>query len=171
MIHPNMATMLAFAFTDLNIDQKLLDKAFREAVDDSFNMITVDGDTSTNDTCLLLATGASGAPRIGRVGDRRLKSFSAALDKVMLDLAQQVVRDGEGASKFITLCVSGAESDASARRIGSGSPVVRCSAIIPGSPAATAASTPRIASSTRSTVASAPIRRRSICANARHCTM
>jgi glutamate N-acetyltransferase/amino-acid N-acetyltransferase len=117
MIAPDMATMLGFIVTDANIHPTVLRALLGLHVRTTFNSVTVDGDTSTNDTCLLFATGASGAPRIGRVGDRRLKDFSAALDKVMLDLAHQLVRDGEGASKFVRITVDGASSPASARKL------------------------------------------------------
>ncbi|OYX30677.1 MAG: bifunctional ornithine acetyltransferase/N-acetylglutamate synthase [Brevundimonas subvibrioides] len=117
MIAPDMATMLAFIVTDADIHPTVLRALLGLHVRTTFNSVTVDGDTSTNDTCLLFATGTSGAPRIGRVGDRRLKAFSAALDKVMLDLAHQLVRDGEGASKFVRITVEGAASPASARKL------------------------------------------------------
>ena len=117
MIAPDMATMLAFIVTDADIHPNVLKALLGLHVRTTFNSVTVDGDTSTNDTALLFATGTSGAPRIGRVGDRRLKSFSAALDKVMLDLAHQLVRDGEGATKFVKVTVDGAASPASARKL------------------------------------------------------
>ena len=117
MIAPDMATMLGFIVTDAAISPAVLRALLGLHVRTTFNSVTVDGDTSTNDTCLLFATGASGAPRIGRVGDRRLKDFSAALDKVMLDLAHQMVRDGEGARKFVRVTVDGAASPASARKL------------------------------------------------------
>lgn len=117
MIAPDMATMLAFIVTDAAIAPSVLRALLGLHVRTTFNSVTVDGDTSTNDTCLLFATGASGAPRIGRVGDRRLKGFSAALDKVMLDLAHQLVRDGEGATKIVRVTVDGAASPASARKL------------------------------------------------------
>jgi len=117
MIAPDMATMLAFIVTDAAIHPNVLRALLGVHVRSTFNSVTVDGDTSTNDTCLLFATGASKAPRIGRVGDRRLKAFSAALDTVMLDLAHQLVRDGEGASKFVRISVNGAASPASARKL------------------------------------------------------
>ena len=117
MIAPDMATMLAFIVTDAAIAPPVLRALLGLHVRTTFNSVTVDGDTSTNDTCLLFATGASGAPRIGRVGDRRLKDFSAALDRVMLDLAHQLVRDGEGATKFVRVTVDGAASPASARKL------------------------------------------------------
>ena len=117
MIAPDMATMLAFIVTDADISPAVLRALLGLHVRTTFNSVTVDGDTSTNDTALLFATGASGAPRIGRVGDRRLKEFSAALDRVMLDLAHQLVRDGEGATKFVRVTVDGAASPASARKL------------------------------------------------------
>ncbi len=117
MIAPDMATMLAFIATDAAISPAVLRALVGLHVRTTFNSVTVDGDTSTNDTCLIFATGQSGAPRISRVGDRRLKDFSVALDKVMLDLAHQLVRDGEGATKFVRITVDGAASPASARRL------------------------------------------------------
>ncbi len=117
MIAPDMATMLAFIVTDADIHPGVLRAMLGLHVRTTFNSVTVDGDTSTNDTCLLFATGASRAPRIGRVGDRRLKDFSRALDGVMLDLAHQLVRDGEGATKFVKVTVDGAASPASARKL------------------------------------------------------
>jgi glutamate N-acetyltransferase/amino-acid N-acetyltransferase len=117
MIAPDMATMLAFIVTDAAIAPPVLRALLGLHVRTTFNSVTVDGDTSTNDTCLLFATGASGAPRIGRVGDRRLTDFSRALDRVMLDLAHQLVRDGEGATKFVKVTVEGAASPASARKL------------------------------------------------------
>jgi len=128
MIAPNMATMLAFVFTDAAIAPGALHVLLSAAVDRSFNSITVDGDTSTSDTLLLFATGASGHATIVDAGDPRLNDFRARLDEVMLDLAHQVVRDGEGATKFVTVAVSGAEHDAAARRIGlsiANSPLVK----------------------------------------------
>jgi len=117
MIAPDMATMLAFIVTDAAISPPVLRALLGLHVRTTFNSVTVDGDTSTNDTALIFATGASTAPRIARVGDRRLKAFSAALDKVMLDLAHQLVRDGEGATKFVRVTVDGAASPASARKL------------------------------------------------------
>jgi glutamate N-acetyltransferase/amino-acid N-acetyltransferase len=103
MIHPDMATMLGFVTTDAAIPRAALQKALRRAVDASFNRISVDGDTSTNDTVLLLANGAAGAPP--------LTPFQEALDHVCLELAKMIVRDGEGVSKFVTVNVRGASSD------------------------------------------------------------
>jgi glutamate N-acetyltransferase/amino-acid N-acetyltransferase len=118
MIAPDMATMLSFLFTDAKLPANILQKLLQWANSQSFNCITVDGDTSTSDTVLLAATGQG--PKHGKVtayGDKRLASFKAALLSVMQDLAKQVVRDGEGASKFITITVSGAASARAARQI------------------------------------------------------
>ena len=117
MIAPDMATMLAFVFTDAAIEGPALQKLLAAANDRSFNAITVDSDTSTSDTVLLCATGRAGNAPIATAGNRRLAGFKRALDTVMLDLAHQIVRDGEGATKFITITVSGAASKRAARRI------------------------------------------------------
>jgi glutamate N-acetyltransferase/amino-acid N-acetyltransferase len=117
MIAPDMATMLSFVFTDAAIAAPVLQGLLSAAVVDSFNAVTVDGDTSTSDTLLLFATGKSGAPRIDDPANPRLGAFRAALDAVTLDLARQVARDGEGARKFVEVTVEGAVSKASARRI------------------------------------------------------
>jgi len=117
MIAPNMATMLAYVFTDVAIAPDLLDQILREATDHSFNAITVDSDTSTSDTLMVFATGGSGMAMITCADDPRLPEFAAALNRVCLDLALQVVKDGEGASKFVTIKVNGAASDISAKII------------------------------------------------------
>ena len=120
MIAPDMATMLAFIFTDAAIEPGPLHEMLVPAADETFNAITIDGDTSTSDTLLLFATGTAasrGAPRIGLPHDPRLASFRAALTVVLRDLAHQVVKDGEGATKFVTVRVTGAESPAAARAI------------------------------------------------------
>jgi len=117
MIAPDMATMLSFIVTDAAIAPAALQALVSRFTQATFNRVTVDGDRSTNDTCLLFATGQSGAPRIARAGDRRLADFRDKLQAVMLDLAQQLVRDGEGASKFVKITVAGAASEASARKI------------------------------------------------------
>jgi glutamate N-acetyltransferase / amino-acid N-acetyltransferase len=117
MIAPDMATMLAFIATDAAIAPEALQSLLRAHVGETFNAVTVDGDRSTNDTCLLFATGAAGAPRITRAGDRRLADFRDKLGQVMRDLAWQLVRDGEGATKFVKIEVTGAASPASARKI------------------------------------------------------
>jgi glutamate N-acetyltransferase/amino-acid N-acetyltransferase len=117
MIAPDMATMLAFVFTDANLPAGVLHTLLREANEASFNCITVDGDRSTNDCVLAFATAAAGTPRIEVANDPRLADFRKAFASVLMDLALQIVRDGEGASKFVTVIVSGAESDASAKKI------------------------------------------------------
>jgi glutamate N-acetyltransferase/amino-acid N-acetyltransferase len=118
MIAPDMATMLAFVVTDAAVAAPVLQSLLARSVADSFNAITVDGDTSTSDTLLLFATGAAeSAPRIASASDRRLGAFRKALDEVLLDLAHQVVRDGEGARKFVEVRVKGAVSKPSAKRI------------------------------------------------------
>jgi glutamate N-acetyltransferase/amino-acid N-acetyltransferase len=117
MIAPDMATMLSFIATDAAIAPAALQALVSRFTLTTFNLVTVDGDRSTNDTCLLFATGCSQAPRISRAGDPRLADFKAKLQAVMLNLAQQLVRDGEGASKFVKITVNGAASEASARKI------------------------------------------------------
>ncbi|MFZ4070245.1 MAG: bifunctional glutamate N-acetyltransferase/amino-acid acetyltransferase ArgJ [Caulobacterales bacterium] len=117
MIAPNMATMLAFVFTDAALSPAVTQMLIARHVDATFNAITVDGDTSTSDTLLLFATGASGAPMIDDIDDPRLAAFESALAGVLKDLALQVVRDGEGAQKLIEIAVQGARDHASARRI------------------------------------------------------
>ncbi|MEQ8583764.1 MAG: bifunctional glutamate N-acetyltransferase/amino-acid acetyltransferase ArgJ [Marinoscillum sp.] len=117
MIHPNMATMLAFAFTDINIDQKLLDKAFKEVVEDSFNMITVDGDTSTNDMASIMANGLADNEMITSASDPHYITFKEKLSELMIHLAKLIISDGEGASKFIEYQLSGAKNREEARKI------------------------------------------------------
>jgi glutamate N-acetyltransferase/amino-acid N-acetyltransferase len=130
MIAPHMATLLAFLFTDAAVPAQILQRLLKRSVERSFHCITVDGDTSTSDTVLLVATGATGRVPAGlrSAGDSRLKQFASALDRVALELAQLVVKDGEGAEKFITVQVTGAASDPAARRIGltiANSPLVK----------------------------------------------
>jgi glutamate N-acetyltransferase / amino-acid N-acetyltransferase len=120
MIAPDMATMLSFLFTDAAITAPVLQELLRRHVDSTFNAVTVDSDTSTSDTLLLFATGTAakrGAPLIERADDPALADFSRALHALMENLALQVVKDGEGLSKFVTVEVEGAESDAAAKRI------------------------------------------------------
>jgi len=117
MIAPDMATMLGFVATDAPVSAGALSDLLAEAVRDSFNAITVDGDTSTSDTLLFLATGAAKIDPVESAGDPRLAEFRVAVNGLLRDLAQQVVRDGEGATKFVEVRVEGAESDHSARRI------------------------------------------------------
>ena len=117
MIAPDMATMLAFIFTDAPISAPVLQSVLRESVVDTFNAVTIDGDTSTSDTVLAFATGAAAAPRISRSSDPRLVPFRKTFAGVLANLAEQIARDGEGARKLVEIVVEGAVSKASARRI------------------------------------------------------
>ncbi|MGA2494900.1 MAG: bifunctional glutamate N-acetyltransferase/amino-acid acetyltransferase ArgJ [Roseiarcus sp.] len=120
MIAPDMATMLSFIFTDAPIAAPALQALLSKGVDRSFNAITVDSDTSTSDTLLIFSTGAAaarGAPSIADAADPRLAAFRRALDKLLVDLAQQVARDGEGARKFVEVRVAGAATRRAAKRI------------------------------------------------------
>lgn len=117
MIAPDMATMLAFVATDAAVPAPILQACLSAAVDKSFNLTTVDSDTSTSDTLLAFATGAAGNAEPVSADDPALADFRAALDDLCIDLAKQVVRDGEGATKFITVDVTGAENDRAAKRI------------------------------------------------------
>ncbi|PKP85965.1 MAG: bifunctional ornithine acetyltransferase/N-acetylglutamate synthase, partial [Alphaproteobacteria bacterium HGW-Alphaproteobacteria-16] len=128
MIAPDMATMLGYVFTDAAVAPAFLQEALNRANAATFSCITVDGDTSTSDTVLVFATGKAGNARIEGWDSPGADAFAAALDDVCRNLAQLVVRDGEGAQKFITIRVSGAVSDDSARRIGltiANSPLVK----------------------------------------------
>lgn len=128
MIAPDMATMLAFVATDAALPAEVLQRLLAGANDRSFNSITVDGDTSTSDTLLLAATGEARNQPVERAGDRVLRDFTRALESLLIDLAHQVVRDGEGAQKFVTIAVRGAASARAARRIGlsiANSPLVK----------------------------------------------
>jgi glutamate N-acetyltransferase / amino-acid N-acetyltransferase len=115
MIHPNMATMLSFITTDAAVAQPVLNQALAEAVSLSFNMITVDGDTSTNDMISVIANSQAGNKAIDDVGSAAYRQFAAALKQVCTYLAQQVVRDGEGATKFLAITVKGAKDFADAK--------------------------------------------------------
>ena len=124
MIHPNMATTLGFVMTDAAVPAKALQKMLKNGIARSYNRITVDGDTSTNDMVSVLANGASGI----KLEPRDLERFEAALGDVLESLARQIARDGEGASKLITIVVTGAQSDHEAERIGraiANSPLVK----------------------------------------------
>jgi glutamate N-acetyltransferase / amino-acid N-acetyltransferase len=114
MIMPNMATMLSFIITDALVDQNFLEKTFRHAVDTSFNIITVDGDMSTNDTCLIMANGMAANPVIND-GTPEAEAFASLLHEVLLSLAKKIVKDGEGATKFAEIRVTGARSPADAK--------------------------------------------------------
>jgi len=117
MIHPNMATMLSFVVTDAAIEPGALDRALHEVVERTFNCITVDGDSSTNDTLLVLANGASGAKKISVAGGADYAAFLAVLEKVCKTLAIGIVEDGEGATHLVEIEVRGAPSDAAAKRV------------------------------------------------------
>jgi glutamate N-acetyltransferase/amino-acid N-acetyltransferase len=120
MIAPDMATMLSFVVTDADIAPAALQSLLSAGVDPTFNSMTVDSDTSTSDTLMLFATGAAaedGQARVESADDARLASFRAALNDLLKDLALQVVRDGEGATKMLEITVTGAESDAAAKKI------------------------------------------------------
>jgi glutamate N-acetyltransferase/amino-acid N-acetyltransferase len=116
MIMPNMATMLSFIITDAAAEPGFLQSAFRKAVDDSFNSITVDGDTSTNDTCLILANGMAGNTSIS-AGTPEAEAFETILNDVLLSLAKKIVKDGEGATKFVEVRVTGAKDTVDARKV------------------------------------------------------
>ncbi len=117
MIAPDMATMLSFIFTDAAIAAPALQALLKDGVGNTFNAVTIDGDTSTSDTLLMFATGKAGNPRIARAGDPKLRDFRTALHKVLANLSEQVARDGEGARKLVEIIVEGAVSNTSARRI------------------------------------------------------
>jgi glutamate N-acetyltransferase/amino-acid N-acetyltransferase len=118
MIHPNMATMLGYIATDAAIAQPLLQAMVSEAANRSFNCITVDGDTSTNDALMLIATGKSALPEVNAAGSKAGKALQAAISEVAIYLAQAIVRDGEGATKFITVQVEGGKSGDECKQIG-----------------------------------------------------
>jgi glutamate N-acetyltransferase/amino-acid N-acetyltransferase len=120
MIAPDMATMLSFVFTDAPLSSGALQSLLKSGVEDTFNAVTIDGDTSTSDTLLAFATGSAaknGAPKISRASDPRLKAFTKAFREVLADLSEQVARDGEGARKLVEILIEGAVSKKSARRI------------------------------------------------------
>ena len=123
MIHPNMATMLAVVTTDAQVEPARLDRALRAAVERSFNRISVDGDMSTNDTVLVLASGASGVA----VGDAGEPAFTSALTEVCASLARQVARDGEGATRLVELRITGSTSERQAHRVGD---AIACSPLV-----------------------------------------
>jgi glutamate N-acetyltransferase / amino-acid N-acetyltransferase len=117
MIHPNMATMLSFVMTDAAIDPGVLDVALREVVNRTFNCITVDGDSSTNDTLLVMANGASGATKIAEAGGADYANFVETLEEVCKTLAIGIVEDGEGATHLVEVEVRGAPSDTAAKQV------------------------------------------------------
>ena len=118
MIHPNMATMLGYIATDAAIAQPLLQAMVSEAANRSFNCITVDGDTSTNDALMLIATGKSSLPEVTSAGSTACKALQKAITEVAIHLAQAIVRDGEGATKFITVQIEGGRDEAECKQIG-----------------------------------------------------
>ena len=117
MIHPNMATMLSFIATDAKVSQPILQLMTQEIADESFNTITVDGDTSTNDSFVIMATGRCGQSEIDNTADPRYAQLKALLGSLALELAQAIVRDGEGATKFITVEVQNAKNREEARKV------------------------------------------------------
>lgn len=117
MIAPDMATMLAYVFTDAKLPAEVLQDLLTQGVNKSFNNITVDSDTSTSDTLMLFATGKAKHPAVETAKDPSLRAFRKALDALLLDLAQQVVKDGEGATKFVEIAVTGAASARAAKKI------------------------------------------------------
>ena len=128
MIAPDMATMLSYVATDANIAKEVLQSLLSELTQTTFNAITVDSDTSTSDTLLLLASGAAEHQPITHINDPHLIEFKTALESVLYDLAMQIIKDGEGITKFVTIKVSGAVSDISAKRVGmsiANSPLVK----------------------------------------------
>ena len=118
MIAPDMATMLGFVFTDAAVPAAVLQKIVARAADRSFNSITVDGDTSTSDTLLMFATGQAKHKKVASVGDAHLRAFRDAVEDLFMELAHLIVKDGEGATKFVTINVAGAMSAKAARKIG-----------------------------------------------------
>ncbi len=128
MIAPDMATTLNFVFTDADLPAPVLQELLKAGADKSYNCITVDSDTSTSDTLLLVATRKAGNAPVAKASDPALRKFRKALDGLLIDLAQQIVKDGEGATKFVAITVTGAASNAAARKIGlavANSPLVK----------------------------------------------
>ena len=119
MIHPNMCTMLCFLTTDAAVSAPVLEQALRGVVADTFNMVSIDGDTSTNDTITIMASGLAGNPEI-QPGSPEYKAFYAALKAMCVRLARQMAKDGEGATKLLVCRVSGAKDKAAARQVAKG---------------------------------------------------
>ncbi len=118
MIHPNMATTLAYIFTDAELSNDLLKKLLKKNVTNTFNAISCDGDTSTNDMLSIFSTGKANNPKIQNISDSKLLDFDRALNNVMLNLAKRVVSDGEGSSKFVTIKVKNCNTEKNAKEIG-----------------------------------------------------
>ena len=128
MIQPNMATTLGYIFTDADISNDVLKKLLKKNIDNTFNAISCDGDTSTNDMISIFATGKAKNSSIQTINDKKLKSFDESLNNVLLNLAKRVVADGEGATKFITINVLNSKTDQDAKKIGfaiANSPLVK----------------------------------------------
>jgi len=117
MIHPNMATTLGYVFTDANLSNDVLKNLLKKNISNTFNAISCDGDTSTNDMVSIFSTGAVKNSTIKSINDKNIKSFDLALNKVLLNLAKRVVADGEGASKFITIRVKNCSNENDAKKI------------------------------------------------------
>ena len=128
MIQPNMATTLSYIFTDANIPNDILKKLLKKNISNTFNAISCDGDTSTNDMISIFATSKASHGKIKSISDNKIKEFDEALNRVLLNLAKRVVADGEGASKFITVSVKNCKSEEDAKKIGfsvANSPLVK----------------------------------------------
>ena len=128
MIYPNMATMLSFIATDIKISKTLLNRTLKSILQKSFNSITVDGDTSTNDSVLIMATGKSEFPKIEDENTKEYKLFYKELESICVDLAKRIVKDGEGCTKFIEINILNAKSTGQAKKIGfaiANSPLVK----------------------------------------------
>ena len=117
MIHPNMATTLGYVFTDADIPNEILKKLLKTNIENTFNAISCDGDTSTNDMVSIFSTGKANNTKINSVTDKKLKDFEQSLNRVLLNLAKRIVADGEGASKFITVKVFDSKSEFEAKKI------------------------------------------------------
>ncbi len=128
MIQPNMATTLGYIFTDANLSNEILKKLLKKNIENTFNAISCDGDTSTNDMVSIFSTAKANHRKINSIFDKKIKNFDLALNKVLLNLAKRVVTDGEGASKFITLNIKNCKTDKDAKKIGfsiANSPLVK----------------------------------------------
>ena len=128
MIQPNMATTLGYIFTDANLSNEILKKLLKKNIEDTFNAISCDGDTSTNDMVSIFSTGKANHRKINSISEKKIKNFDLALNKVLLNLAKRVVSDGEGASKFISLNIKNCKTDKEAKKIGfsiANSPLVK----------------------------------------------
>jgi glutamate N-acetyltransferase / amino-acid N-acetyltransferase len=117
MIHPNMATTLGYIFTDADLPNEILKKLLKKNIENTFNAISCDGDTSTNDMVSIFSTGKAYHPKVNSSTDKKLKDFEQSLNKVLLNLAKRIVADGEGSSKFITIKVFDSKSDLDAKKI------------------------------------------------------